>query len=72
MVEIEPKAFAEQAGDDWNAGDTKPEKAGQYLRKFTDCECKQYFDGKYWLDCSRVFGDLSKHWWQVGDYPCWR
>lgn len=72
MVEIDPKAFAKLCGDGWNAGDTKPDKAGTYLRKFTDGEFSQYFDGQHWFSISAVFCDLVKHWRQVGDYPCWR
>ena len=72
MVEIDTKAFAKMCGDGWNAGDTKPETAGCYLRQFTDGEFRQYFDGEKWF-CVHFKNDeiLNEHWRQVGDYPCW-
>ena len=73
MVKIDAKAFAKMCGDGWNAGDTKPEKDGYYLRQFTDGEFRQYFDGEKWFSVRFETDEiLDEHWRQVGDYPCWR
>ena len=73
MGVIDTKAFAKLCGDGWNAGDTKPETAGYYLRQFTDGEFRQYFDGGKWFSVRFETDEiLYEHWRQLGSYPCWR
>ena len=52
----------------WFSGHTCPTRIGWYERLFTDGVYWAYWDGSRWFHRHGP----APHWYQVGDYPCWR